>query len=61
MDPNITLQDIRNICQRIHSDYVNEDSNGVDQDDAYSLVECITNLDAWLSKGGFVPNDWKAK
>lgn len=45
MDPNATLVRIRELI------------NDGDSADVL-LIEAFNNLDEWLSKGGFLPNDW---
>lgn len=55
MDPNVTLSDIRKIC----SDWAELDITGVDPATALDeLVDLVYDLDAWLSSGGFRPDDW---
>lgn len=48
MDPNATLQEIRELVG----------NNG--GNDVGRLVELIDALDEWLTNGGFLPSDWKA-
>ena len=49
MDPNATLEQIRDIV-RVHYD-----------DESYytTLCDLIFALDQWLSHGGFKPIDWE--
>ncbi len=54
MDPNANLQEQREIVQRILA----EDSRDVDTGDAVRLAELVRELDAWLTKGGFLPRRW---
>jgi len=58
MDPNASLKGIRDLVKTIVKDYEDPEGNGVDQDDAASLASYCETLDAWLSKGGFLPQDW---
>jgi len=54
MDPNATLELIRAKCAETET---------VDSQDfgalCLELADLITGLDAWLSKGGFLPTDWQ--
>jgi hypothetical protein len=59
MDPNATLKGIRDLVKTINHDYEDPEGNGVDQDDAASLASHCETLDAWLCKGGFIPQDWQ--
>lgn len=46
MDPNVTLNEMRELCKSLG-------------DDNYSiLVEKFEALDGWLCSGGFLPKDW---
>lgn len=58
MDPNITLKEILALVATVLHDYEDEEGNGVDQDDACSLASSVETLDAWLRKGGFLPQEW---
>lgn len=49
MDPNATLAILRVLV----SSALDSDS-----DDARELAEHADALDAWLSRGGFLPSDW---
>jgi hypothetical protein len=55
MDPNATLQRIRELVEAL-TDHDMEDSDVVDA--AGSLAESVGNLDGWISKGGFLPDAW---
>lgn len=59
MDPNVTLREMRELVKRVLHDYEDEDGNGVDQDDAASLASHVETLDAWLSRGNFLPEKWQ--
>lgn len=53
MDPDATLQAIRDLTE----DYAKApDAFGADN--LNTLVERIDALDAWITDGGFLPNDW---
>ncbi len=54
MDPNATLARLREISQ-----WWNE--GDADASDLETAVELFETLDEWLSKGGYVPNDWKSE
>lgn len=52
VDPNFALMMIREIIK----DY--EAGNSAD---VHTIIECFNALDQWMSKGGFLPNEWKEK
>lgn len=54
MDPNAALKQIRDIILRMKRDHVRKHVS-VEVDD---LVDVVEGLDEWLSKGGFLPDDW---
>lgn len=54
MDPNAALAEIRRLILEIQN---------AEQEDARlkaeaELIDYFEDLDAWLSKGGFLPTDW---
>jgi hypothetical protein len=51
MDPNTALREIRELADNI--------LNGRQVGDARDLAEKIMALDAWLSRGGFPPEEWR--
>lgn len=62
MDPNETLRMCRRLAkhliaradaERQHHETTTSDTSGEE------LAECFNNLDEWLSKGGFLPSDWR--
>lgn len=53
MDPNATLQLIRETVAQIEAG----DPDLADL--ARELSEHVANLDEWLGRGGFLPNDWQ--
>ena len=55
MDPNKALEDVRDIIARI------EDTDDVlpTFELAEQLAEIVGGLDEWLSRGGFLPDDWR--
>jgi hypothetical protein len=52
MDPDECLRTIREIVQRINDDDHLESDLG-------ELSDAFEALDGWLSRGGFLPDDWK--
>lgn len=56
MDPNACLKEIREICNRINDENV---ENNNDTDDLLRLVELNQALDEWICKGGSLPYDWR--
>jgi hypothetical protein len=53
MDPQATLDLIRELVKEISK---NEDDQ---TDEAVELAEAVDDLDNWLMKGGFLPEDWE--
>lgn len=53
MDPNETLKKIRNLCEKVKGRPKNID---VISDE---FVEAFQDLDEWIKKGGFLPEDWQ--
>jgi hypothetical protein len=59
MDPNAALKEIREIIKEA-DDCLNSEEELV----AFNfsrLVDLIDGLDGWISKGGFLPDDWTGK
>ncbi len=58
MDPNELLNDIRNLMgeeQELDGVFLNRDrTRGLLSD----LAARMDDLDEWLTKGGFLPDDW---
>lgn len=54
MDPNAALERLRDALRTMDS-Y----SEDVWPDDVMEVVESARALDDWLSRGGFLPTDWK--
>src|SRR4051812_1087011 len=52
VDPNATLTAIRELVIKTYTD------EGAGTGDLAHLVDLVEALDAWLSKGGFVPTAW---
>ena len=54
MDPNANLREQRELAKRLL------DHDREDDDDVWRLCELIEALDEWLSKGGYLPQDWQS-
>lgn len=54
MDPNVALREIRLLIRQHRLIGLND--NGFGQ-----LVDRFEALDGWLSKGGFLPEEWDDK
>ena len=52
MDPNETLDAIRRVIKRI-----NEGES--QSDDFEGICDLFEAFDEWMSKGGFLPTDWR--
>lgn len=60
MDPNAALERIRDLRQQFDA----AERDGLNTTALYlaqELSETIEGLDAWLTRGGFLPDDWKPK
>ena len=55
MDPNATLKEIRALMDSM----VCRERGDIAQRDTLHLVDLVTALDEWLTKGGFSPEPWK--
>lgn len=55
MDPNETLKQLRDAIKAV-TNPDSEDRLGVRR--TYDLIYAFEALDEWLSKGGFLPDDW---
>lgn len=58
MDPNIALMHIRNIVADIRAAEKAEAEAEDIADLAHDLADVVDDLDRWISKGGFRPDDW---
>ena len=56
MDPNALLQEIRDIRAFIFAEGMSESEEF--QQNAWNLADKIDNLDVWITKGGFLPEEW---
>jgi hypothetical protein len=52
MDPNATLQELRELYNEVVQD------EGTDVDAAY-VLDLFDALDNWIIAGGFLPNEWR--
>lgn len=52
MDPNVTLNELRRACEE-YWEY------GPTDHAVCKLVEGFDALDAWLTRGGFLPTAWE--
>lgn len=56
MDPNATLEALRELVRQWHeADDLPEDF------DATRALELFDALDTWLKRGGFLPTSWERK
>lgn len=56
MDPNEALARIREICDKFNA---GEFTFGQAAAQMSTLIELIDGLHEWITKGGFLPNDWE--
>lgn len=61
MDPNVTLSEIRELCDDIRNADVDGRGYGEGMEMARTLEHKITALDEWLTRGGFAPAVWATK
>lgn len=50
MDPNAALEELRDLA----ATYLDDENQ-----DLCDFAISFTALDGWLTRGGFLPNDWK--
>ena len=55
MDPNVALDRIREMRAELFSE-----GEPYDPETVRTLIEHVDALDSWISKGGFLPDEWKA-
>lgn len=55
MDPKANLKEQRELSQKIMHDWLAEDGNGIDQDEAFRLASLMLALDQWRKNGGHDP------
>lgn len=56
MDPNATLAELRELCALYDSKSLHDNSDQAEM--LADIVEHVTALDGWLSRGGFLPDGW---
>ena len=56
MDPNQALIDLRELVEEI---LVGGSAAFTWKDLAESLAEAVESMDEWISRGGFLPEDWE--
>lgn len=59
MDPTANLEQQILLAREMIRQYNDEDSNGIDQDDAARLAELVLALDGWITRCGFLPAPWE--
>lgn len=57
MDPNANLEETRRLTARILADFDAE--RPVCSADAARLADLAQALDEWISRGGFLPVEWR--
>lgn len=58
MDPDVALQQIREVLAEYHQAAVDDDPNAANVAMS-ALAEIVEGLDEWLTKGGFPPSQWQ--
>lgn len=58
MDPDAALQLVRDGIVELRA-AAEGDSNDAEIEAAHELADAVQALDEWLSKGGFLPADWR--
>lgn len=63
MDPDANLEEQRSLSESILEALDVDEDEEVDmdavRDDANRLAELVQALDQWISRGGFLPKDWR--
>jgi hypothetical protein len=57
LDPNAALGNARLLAALVIR--ASDTGDAPDGDTAIKLAEALQALDAWLSRGGFLPTDWQ--
>lgn len=52
MDPTEALKDVRSLSERVRTTEQVSDNVGM-------LIDTVEGLDEWISKGGFLPDQWR--
>jgi hypothetical protein len=59
VDPNTNLAEMRELAAAILNDQSCPDPYEPSAAQAERLAELVQALDEWLTKGGFLPHDWR--
>ena len=59
MDPDAILAELRQAFEDVNTAAQNYDSDAHD-DATQRIAELFAALDEWLTRGGFLPNAWRA-
>jgi len=59
MDPNANLKEIRSLAKSVYAQW--EAGLDINQGNAAELVSLVQDLDEWITRGGFLPQDWERK
>ena len=59
MDPNANLEELRALVRAGNEAHDNGEAPA--PEDSERMVELVSSLDEWLSKGGFLPKAWERK
>lgn len=57
MDPNVTLAALRALMRKLNGDV--QCGIEVDPEDVACAFDRWESLDGWLSRGGFLPDEWE--
>lgn len=57
MDPNATLEELRQLSAQLNGDI--EEGSESNIEDYEKFVSLFDALDVWLTQKGFKPDDWK--
>lgn len=62
MDPNATLSQLRRVVARIHDNDATprDPETAAMLQDADLLATLFDSLDEWISRGGFLPQEWSS-
>lgn len=59
MDPNAALKELRELTKGCHEEVTDLLVLGTFEVRARRVVELFEYLDEWITKGGFLPADWR--
>ena len=57
MDPNANLRELRELTAQFLKDW--DEERTPDTLDVYRMAELVEALDEWITRGGFLPSDWR--